>query len=31
MCAGTITYVAVQPGANTSIEIPDKVRAALEP
>jgi len=29
VCAGTITYVSVQPGANTSIEIPDKVRAAL--
>jgi acyl-CoA thioester hydrolase len=29
-CAATITYVAVQPGANTSIEIPDKVRVALE-
>jgi acyl-CoA thioester hydrolase len=30
-CAATITYVAVVPGANTSIEIPAQVRAALEP
>ena len=29
-CDATITYVAVQPGANTSIEIPDMVRAALQ-
>jgi len=29
-CTGTITYVAVQPGANTSIPIPANVRAALE-
>jgi acyl-CoA thioester hydrolase len=29
-CAATITYVAVQPGKNTSIEIPERVRAALE-
>jgi acyl-CoA thioester hydrolase len=28
-CAATITYVAVQPGKNTSIAIPDKVRTAL--
>jgi acyl-CoA thioester hydrolase len=30
-CEATITYVAVVPGKNTSIEIPEKVRAALEP
>jgi acyl-CoA thioester hydrolase len=29
-CRATITYVAVVPGANTSIGIPDLVRAALE-
>ena len=29
-CAATITYVAVEPGANASVEIPDKVRAKLE-
>jgi acyl-CoA thioester hydrolase len=29
-CEATITYVAVVPGTNTSIEIPAKVRAALE-
>jgi acyl-CoA thioester hydrolase len=29
-CTATITYVAVVPGANTSIEIPDRVRRALE-
>jgi len=29
-CAATITYVAVVPGKNTSIAIPDQVRAALE-
>ena len=29
-CTGTITYVAVQPGANTSVAIPAPVRAALE-
>ena len=29
-CSATITYVAVQPGSNTSIEIPAKVRGALE-
>ena len=29
-CDATITYVAVTPGANTSVEIPDNVRAALE-
>lgn len=29
-CAATITYVAVVPGANTSIAIPDEIRAALE-
>jgi acyl-CoA thioester hydrolase len=29
-CAATITYVAVQPGRNTSIEIPQTVRDALE-
>ena len=28
-CNATITYVAVQPRANTSIEIPTQVRAAL--
>jgi len=30
LCDATITYVAVEPGKNTSIPIPDKVRAALE-
>ena len=29
VCEATITYVSVKPGANTSIEIPDHVRAAL--
>src|SRR5262245_40877499 len=29
-CKATITYVSVKPGANTSIDIPDQVRAALE-
>jgi len=29
-CTGVVTYVAVQPGANTSVEIPPQVRAALE-
>ena len=29
-CAATITYVAVVPGKNTSIAIPDRVRTALE-
>jgi acyl-CoA thioester hydrolase len=29
-CVARVTYVAVQPGANTSVEIPEKVRAALE-
>jgi acyl-CoA thioester hydrolase len=29
-CTATITYVSVKPGANTSMEIPDPVRAALE-
>ncbi len=29
-CAATITYVAVEPGQNTSITIPTKVRTALE-
>ena len=28
-CAATITYVAVKPGTNDSIEIPDQVRAVL--
>jgi acyl-CoA thioester hydrolase len=28
-CEATITYVSVKPGANTSLEIPDKVRRAL--
>lgn len=28
-CAATITYVAVKPGANTSVQIPTQVRAAL--
>jgi acyl-CoA thioesterase FadM len=28
-CNATITYVAVVPGENTSIAIPEKVRAAL--
>src|SRR5258707_14353945 len=30
-CSATITYVAVVPGDNTSIQIPAQVRAALEP
>ena len=29
-CAATITYVAIEPGANTSVEIPAMVRDALE-
>jgi acyl-CoA thioester hydrolase len=29
-CRATITYVSVKPGANTSVEIPPAVRAALE-
>ncbi len=29
-CAATITYVAVLPGANTSIAIPERVRVELE-
>jgi acyl-CoA thioesterase FadM len=29
-CNATITYVAVVPGKNTSIPIPEQVRAALE-
>jgi acyl-CoA thioester hydrolase len=29
-CAATITYVAVQPGANTSVPIPERVRTALD-
>jgi acyl-CoA thioester hydrolase len=29
-CTAVITYVAVVPGANTSIELPEAVRAALE-
>ncbi len=29
-CEATITYVAVQPGVNTSIPIPSAVRRALE-
>ena len=29
-CSATITYVAVVPGKNTSIAIPDQVRAELE-
>jgi acyl-CoA thioester hydrolase len=28
-CTATITYVAVTPGENTSVPIPDQVRAAL--
>jgi len=28
-CEATITYVAVKPGTNDSIEIPDEVRAVL--
>jgi acyl-CoA thioester hydrolase len=28
-CTATITYVAVEPGSNTAVEIPDKVREAL--
>jgi acyl-CoA thioester hydrolase len=30
VCEATITYVAVEPGENTSIPIPADVRAALE-
>jgi acyl-CoA thioesterase FadM len=29
-CDATITYVAVTPGENTSVPIPEKVRSALE-
>ncbi len=29
-CAAVITYVAIEPGSNASIEIPDRVRTALE-
>jgi acyl-CoA thioester hydrolase len=29
-CTATITYVSVKPGANTSVEIPAKVRQELE-
>jgi acyl-CoA thioester hydrolase len=29
-CVATITYCSVQPGSNTSIEIPTNVRSALE-
>jgi acyl-CoA thioester hydrolase len=29
-CVATITYVAITPGSNTSIEIPPAVRMALE-
>ena len=29
-CQATITYVSVKPGANTSMDIPAPVRAALE-
>ena len=29
-CSATITYVAVVPGENSSVAIPDDVRAALE-
>jgi acyl-CoA thioester hydrolase len=29
-CTAHVTYVAVQPGANTSVEIPPPVRVALE-
>jgi acyl-CoA thioester hydrolase len=29
-CTATITYVSVKPGANTSMDIPPQVRAALE-
>jgi acyl-CoA thioesterase FadM len=28
-CTATITYVSVKPGANTSVEIPARVREAL--
>jgi acyl-CoA thioester hydrolase len=31
VCIATITYVSVKPGANTSVEIPPHIRAALEP
>ena len=29
-CTATISYVAVTPGSNVSVEIPEKVRAVLE-
>jgi acyl-CoA thioester hydrolase len=29
-CQATITYVSVKPGANTSMDIPSRVREALE-
>ena len=29
-CTGAVTYVAIQPGSNTSVELPPQVRAALE-
>jgi acyl-CoA thioester hydrolase len=28
-CTATITYVAIEPGSNASVELPDKVRTAL--
>ena len=30
-CEAVITYVAIKPGTNDSIELPDDVRAALAP
>ena len=29
-CIGAVTYVAIEPGSNTSVELPPQVRAALE-
>jgi len=29
-CEATITYVAIKPGTNQSVELPDQVRAVLE-
>ena len=29
-CIGVVTYVAIQPGSNASVELPPQVRAALE-
>jgi acyl-CoA thioester hydrolase len=29
-CTGVVTYVAIQPGSNISVELPPRVRTALE-